>query len=360
MKSSDRDFLCLDLLTEILKLPVKSIIRFNCVSKQWRHLFRNPDFVSRHFNIARKKKFLIVYYCEGTLDIPVVVMHLFVDQDLVAYRNMRRQLPPHFVNLFVFNFCVESGLICLFDRTKSRITISNPATREFKILPECNDGIPDKSYTFAHTLGFGLDPLSNDHKVVHIRSYVDEETNIQGPDHYAVYNMSTNSWRVIKHKESWLFECLGVCPNGSNACANGVYYWLTDYNILAFHLGREVFQLIESPCGGSFGRLLPLNDRISFWDTEMMDKSARTNEVWILNDESRWTKLLKIEPSPDFEKMFGFWKYGEVLAESATGEFVLCDLETHNSRQLGIKTRVRGDLLQVYTYEENLVSIKRD
>ncbi|XP_039023391.1 F-box protein At2g15640-like [Hibiscus syriacus] len=167
-----------DLLTEILLvLPVKSIVRFNCASKQWRHLFRNPDFVSRHFRISRKKKRLILYYCEGTLDTPVVVMRFFVDRDLVDYRDMHGQLPPHFVNMFVFTFCVGGGLICLLDWTNSRITLSNPAAREFKILPECNEDIPDKSYTFAHTLGFGLDPLSNDYKVVHIRSYVDEENN---------------------------------------------------------------------------------------------------------------------------------------------------------------------------------------
>ncbi|KAE8683268.1 hypothetical protein F3Y22_tig00111213pilonHSYRG00626 [Hibiscus syriacus] len=201
-------------------------------------------------------------------------MRFFVDRDLVDYRDMHGQLPPHFVNMFVFTFCVGGGLICLLDWTNSRITLSNPAAREFKILPECNEDIPDKSYTFAHTLGFGLDPLSNDYKVVHIRS------------------------------------------------------------------------------------LLPLNDRVSFWDTEMMETSARTNEVWILNDGCHWTKILKIVSRPEFERMFGFWKYGEVLAESEAGEFVLFDLDTRNSRELGIKTRVRGDLLQVYTYEENLASIK--
>ncbi|KAK8671652.1 hypothetical protein V6N13_038240 [Hibiscus sabdariffa] len=273
---------------------------------------------------------------------------------------MRRQLPPHFVNRFVFNFCVEGGLVCLFDRTNSRITLSNPATREFRVLPECNESIPHRAYTFSHTLGFGLDPLSNDYKVVHIRTYMDEDSNMQGPDHYAVYKMNTDSWRVIRHENPWMFECLGVCPNESNACANGVYYWLTDYKILAFHLGNEQFRLMDSPCGKSFGRLLPVHDRISFWDTERMDRGARTNEVWILNDEWRWTKVLKIEqPSQDFKRMFGFWEDGKVLAESVTGEFLLYDLETRDCHQLGVKTRVRGDLLQVYTYVESLVHIRR-
>ncbi|XVF23719.1 hypothetical protein REPUB_Repub13aG0063900 [Reevesia pubescens] len=107
---------------------------------------------------------------------------------------------------------------------------------------------------------------------------------------------------------------------------------LIHYKVLAFDLSTEVFQLIESPISGR-GKLLPLlDDHISIWDTERIETSERSNEIWMLNDEGHWTKLLKIDPLLEVERMFG---------------------------DLGIKAKEAGDL-DVYTYEESLVAIARE
>ncbi|XVF23689.1 hypothetical protein REPUB_Repub13aG0061100 [Reevesia pubescens] len=359
-----------DMMTEILlKLPVKSIIRFKCVSKTWFHLFSNPSFVSQHLSISKKNnKRLIVYY-------PVenhenFAMRIFVDQNLVSHLDLRQQLPAHFPDLYYFDMCVDNGLVCLCDRDESRITLWNPAAREFKILPQCNQNIPPKVNTYGHLLGFGLDPLSNDYKVIYVRDYVDLEQGMSGPPHYAVYKMSTDSWRVCKEEEVKFFEHLCICPNKNNACVNGVYYWqvfnilplgLIDRKVLAFNLGTEVFRLIEYPSFDSCGRLLPLHDdRISIWDTELLTHRKPSNQVWVLNDERHWTKLFKIEPVLQVQSMFGFWKNDKVLVEPVSAELVLYDLETEEFRELGIKT-IEGEFyFQVYAYEESLVAIRRE
>ena len=68
-------------------------------------------------------------------------MRLFCSQTLVSYRDLRQQLPYHFADKHVFHFYIDNGLFCLCDPYEYRICLWNPATREFRILPECNQNI---------------------------------------------------------------------------------------------------------------------------------------------------------------------------------------------------------------------------
>ncbi|XP_022765329.1 putative F-box protein At1g32420 [Durio zibethinus] len=354
-----------DMLTEILlKLPVKSILRFKCVAKTWCDLFQNPSFVSQHLSISKKNKRLLLYYHDDNND--NILMRLFVDQNLVSYHDLHQQLPSHIADLYVFELRVDNGLICLCDEVNCRITLWNPATREFRILPDCYPDMSLKGNSSTDILGFGLDPLSNDYKVIYMAYYLMLEDIVRPPPpRYAVYRMSTDSWRVLKKEDVQFLQDLSFCCGNDNACVNGVCYWDiskfgSDSKILAFYLSTEVFQLMESPCPKSSGKLLPLHDRISFWDTEMRDKSDKSNEVWVLNEDGQWTKLLKIEPILDVERMFGFWINGKVFVESGRGQLLLYDLENEEFSELGIKVQEGGeDLLRVHSYEESLVVIER-
>ncbi|XVF75498.1 hypothetical protein PTKIN_Ptkin13bG0192400 [Pterospermum kingtungense] len=344
-----------DMLIEILlKLPVKSTLRFKCVSKTWCILFKTPTFVSQHLNLSKKNNYLLAYRYSDQRD---YAMHLFVYQTLVPYHDLHQHLPTHFTGWHA-RFCVDNGLFCLLNPTDSGITLWNPATRESRILPECNQNFPPNLRSRLRTLGFGLDPLSNDYKVIYFRSFYDRETKRRGR-HHAIYRMSTDSWRVFEEEDVQLFKDLRVCPNHNNTCVNGVYYWqayklpnpegLFDFKVLAFHLSTEVFQLIESPIPQ--GKLLPLHDgRISIWDTERI---GRSNEIWVLNNEGHWSKLLKIDPCLE---MFGFWKNGKVFVQSENGQFLLYDLHTKEFTDFGFKGLKN---IMVYTYEESLVAINR-
>ncbi|XVF46367.1 hypothetical protein PTKIN_Ptkin03bG0021500 [Pterospermum kingtungense] len=357
-----------DMLTEILlKLPVKSIIRFKCVAKTWCHLFQNPTFISQHLSVSKKNhKRLVVYYWDGNND--NFVMRLFVDQALDFYHDLHR--PSHFASIYrSLVFCVDNGLFCLLDAANSILALWNPATTEFKILPQCNQNIPSKISAIADTLGFGLVPLSNDYKVVYIRSYLDLEKDMEEPAHIAIYSMSSDSWRVFEDEEVEFFRDNHICGNFNNACVNGVYYWHTfksiddsgyyDHKVLALNLGTEVFRLIDLPFSKRGGHLIPLHDRIAIWDTDLLVDIEISNEVWVLDDDGRnWTKVLKIEiPVLQVQRMFGFWKNNKVLVESVTGQLLLYDLEKEEAKELGIQTKEDWYFLFVHTYEESLVAI---
>ncbi|XVF82964.1 hypothetical protein PTKIN_Ptkin16aG0094500 [Pterospermum kingtungense] len=357
-----------DIITQILlKLPVKSIIRFKSVANTWNKLFQNPSFVFHHHSNSRKKKRFLVHYCYYDRDTRNICndIRLSVDEALVSYHDLSQQPHSPFSALndfhaFRYDYRVDHGLFCLLDDVKSRIALWNPATREYRILPQCNRNLPSKLKIFSHNFGFGLDPLSNDYKVICKRGYQDLNKGMSRPRHHAaVYNMSTDSWRVLKEEDVHFFQHLAIL-NNSDTCVNGTYYWLAneptlyegynDYYVLAFCFSTEAFQLIKSPippiCGS--GVLLAIHDRICIWES--------SDEVWMLNDESHWTKFLKIEP---IQNMFGygFWKKGKVLG-NFQAQLFLYDIESEEIKELGIEIEGQGSI-EVCPYEETLVSLRR-
>ncbi|XVF85433.1 hypothetical protein PTKIN_Ptkin17bG0117800 [Pterospermum kingtungense] len=359
------------MLTEILlKLPVKSILRFKCLAKTWCHLLQNPTFVSQHFSISKNNKRLAIYCRNDENDINN--MHLFVDNDqaLVCYHDLVQELSSNFPDMHVNDFYVDNGLFCLYEVENSRIILWNPATREFRITPEYMQNILKKSYfRTPNLLGFGFDPLSNDYKVIYMKLYRDLDSEIKLC--IAIYKMSTDSWRVFKEEEVQFFEDLMIHNNHNSTCVNGVYYWrvmtktlrpgLYDHKILALHLGTEVFQVIQSPLSEKRGELLPSNDRISIW----YGSDERNNyAVWVLNGEGHWTRILKIEPKlPEpylVDQLFVFWKNNKLVLESKSRRLLVYDLDSKEFKELGDHTREAFECHFVYTYEESLVSINRE
>ncbi|XVF46365.1 hypothetical protein PTKIN_Ptkin03bG0021300 [Pterospermum kingtungense] len=151
---------------------------------------------------------------------------------------------------------------------------------------------------------------------------------MEAPIHYAIYSMSSDSWRVFKDEDVEFFRDYHVCGNFNNACVNGVYYWHTfksiegsgyyDHKVLALNLGTEVFQLIDPPFSKRGGHLLPLHDRIAIWDTDLLIDTEISNEL------------------------------------------LLYDIENEEAKELGIQTKKDWYFLFVHTYEESLVAIGKE
>ncbi|TYH21711.1 hypothetical protein ES288_A04G067400v1 [Gossypium darwinii] len=162
MVRSSEDCLATYLLAVILlKLPVKSSFHFKSVEKTWFHYFQNINFIFQHLSISKKNKLILVYYRIGNL-----INH------------------SCFLRL------------------------------EFRILSVCNEKIPPNLYISQRAFGFGLDSLSNDYKVIQIKSLDDGNKKHHG-HHYAVYKMSTDIWRVLKHEDLQRPKYLLIMNNNS-------------------------------------------------------------------------------------------------------------------------------------------------
>ncbi|KAK8626672.1 hypothetical protein V6N13_134305 [Hibiscus sabdariffa] len=303
-----------DLATSILlRFPVKSIIRFKCVSTTWRCFFDNPNFVSQHLRISKKNQRIVVGYTDEHEQDDKKVLRMFHDTTLATFDDWL----PQFHALGVGQFCLHDGLVCVWDMINFRIGLWNPATREIRFLPEYYTDIKRRRY--LNRIGFGSDPILNEYKVIFfVKNLKSHKTPLLPWLRCAVYKISTDSWRELKREELDLLE-EKMYINIRNACVNGVCYWVVSkhfsYYVLAFDIRNEVLKLIEWPHipdtqQNARGDLviIPNIDCISLWISDSYADSHTSNhDFWVLSEQGQyWTKLLTIGPLLEVHKLLGF------------------------------------------------------
>lgn len=123
-------------------------------------------------------------------------------------------------SVYIVGHC--EGIICL-SIFSGDLVLCNPATKEFKILPE--SCLQD---TTSEIVGFGYDPKSNDFKIFNIGSCSEEsygERLVINPPRAEEYTLSTNSWRniTIDNLET---ETTNFWPDVFHTYFKGICYWL--------------------------------------------------------------------------------------------------------------------------------------
>ncbi|KAG5527803.1 hypothetical protein RHGRI_028670 [Rhododendron griersonianum] len=242
----------------------------------------------------------------------------------------------------------------------SNIVICNPATREFRLLPQ-----PPCHSWHTNYLGFAFDSRTNDYKVVRVATLrkigcVDYRIHI--------YCMSADSW------EELFLMALSHNFNGyhHHPCTSkdGVFYWLT-----SFVHPRDQIDALNTVEGSFKQRPLPVD--IGF--------DSRTN-LCLLNDSvalivslygSRlgetqfdeygvpecWTKKYTIGPILGIHRPFGFHPNNEVLMTGC--DYGLIVSYNHSTGDIKVYKQLCNwpELIrcstQVFQYSESLVSVKR-
>ncbi|PRQ37026.1 putative F-box domain-containing protein [Rosa chinensis] len=236
-----------DLITDILlRLPVKSLLRFKCVSKQWLSLISDPRF-SRNYRSLASASILLC----GTTEL--------IDHVSCGRRNSE----PPFTSLGfiddsagtkILQSCNGLMLCCSFFKMGKSCNyyICNPSTRQFLMLPPPNAKGCDESTT---TLGVYLafDPSKSPHyQVVCVRN-CSSSSAAAANDHYQIeiYSSETLSWRLSGSPFSVPFDM--VFDNG--VFWNGTIHWISPTGAsLCFDIVHE--QLGEMPS-------LPSNEKWS-------------------------------------------------------------------------------------------------
>ena len=108
------------------------------------------------------------------------------------------------------------GLLCLSDDKlsyTSRLCFWNPCVRKLVELP-----LPNVTYTthggFDVTIGFGLDPKTNDYKVVRVVTLLDGLDLENSRPEFEIYSLSTGEWRMLN---------ASLAPQ---AFVNGALHWV--------------------------------------------------------------------------------------------------------------------------------------
>ncbi|KAH9678706.1 F-box protein [Citrus sinensis] len=218
-----------DLLTEILvRSPVKSLMKFKCVSKHWQSLISSPCFTRRLYPDTHLVSGLILHRTYGRLSIPEYDF-LPLGAKLISAPFRSLTVANHPLGLSILQSC--NGLLFCSSSTSN----SN--------LP-CDYHIYNP--TVIHRIGLAYDPAKSSHfKIVCICSDPLEENGNAGVSYQIeVYSSQTGSWRL----SGLPFVLLYNLKHKVGVFWNGALHWIDPfYSCLCFKVDEEQLQEMPMP-----------------------------------------------------------------------------------------------------------------
>ncbi|XP_057802950.1 F-box/kelch-repeat protein At3g23880-like [Salvia miltiorrhiza] len=260
-----------EITEEILsRLPVKSLLRFRCVSKPWHSLIDSKRFIKTHLqnssrnpSLARHK---VLFFSGAKLW-----------QRSVYGSSDTKSLELEFRGRFNSIVGCCNGLVCLL--LNEQFVLWNPSARISKKLPH-----PQPPHVGGETgyrcytgYGFGWDESSDDHKVF--------ATGVRNM--CMIYSLKSDSWKEV-NGDLWK-----SCANHMGEFASGNLHWESrnEGEMVSFDLKREVFEVVElpEPCIGVIGERLAVYERC---------RSLRCVDIWMMKEygvKESWEKVVILD-----------------------------------------------------------------
>ncbi|GAB2277789.1 hypothetical protein Dimus_012493 [Dionaea muscipula] len=303
--STVAELLPFDVITEILlRLPVKSLLRFKSVSKAWRQQITDPDFAKLHHSRSMEShsKLLLVlhqnlpgnseFFSADLSKLDKVVVEIYSVRSIMR-RHSCDICERH--NYFRSNFVVGSsnGLICVFHGGK--FTLWNPCTRTHRMIP-CLD-LPSSHMQFTVSIGFGYDPVSYDYKVLAISCHQSFRDECSETLQAVVYSLNSNSWREISYPQSMMLDNLRGVER--LVFVNNAFHWLykkvcdETIAITCFDIHDETYREMQLPLtcrghDGGFLRLMSLEE--SLYAIKYKADFDEVDHIWVMNGYGAWSK----------------------------------------------------------------------
>ncbi|PHT40826.1 hypothetical protein CQW23_19680 [Capsicum baccatum] len=367
MASSLPEVLAEDIL---VRLPVESLLRFKCVCKMWHKIIKSPDFIREHCKHRNKVHKILVYDRNNPPD-PITL----ISKDGV----LENPPPDERVRGMTYVLGSVYGLFLLKKVVDGNFSLSlwNPALREVRHLPdptfEVQPYTTNPQIPLIGKFGIGLDPITNDYKVVWFLYFSDDD-NI--PRIYAtVYSCSRDSWRMLQLNDRYKSH---ICarrfrqPLGTGYL-NGTYYWLVlgawKCSIVSFDFRNEEFGEIEGPNAGRpfdhhhLVMILLDDDSIALMTNVRV--CAFEYEIWVMVQPGLWNKLFALKCFTYTPSMKS-WFPSTVIYVTRRSHLVSYNVRTGKSRHLGfhhpgLNNGVWNETVcSVHIYKESLVTIRRE
>lgn len=309
-----------EIIFEILsRLPVKSLLRFRCVSKSWRSLISQPEFVKAHLSRASMNPdythHRLLLKCFSRPDYALKSCSLYTVLQEHNDTAVDLDYPLRASNscaLRIYGLC--NGLVCI--GIERIVFLWNPSTGKSKRLPIVERGTRGMSY------GFGYEKSTDDYMVVgFFPSAGTGGFNVE----VMMYTLKTNSWRSIVDFPP---NCLP--PVWKGICVNGALHWIASREsneiIASVHLAKETFGEVLLPdCRDVYFE--SVLDVVSGCLGVVGEKGETFVEVWVMKEygiRESWTKLVVI---PYVTHPWNI-EYSDPLCILKNGD-VLLDSETH-------------------------------
>lgn len=398
-----------EMVVQILsRLTPKSLMRFKCIHKSWHSLINSPQFISKHLhfhnNLSSSTSILLkrpVMLRTGFNEDGEIVCSLLNlrnanddDEDNLHYDIKDLEFPPsmglksrgqfieipnecYYNSAYIVGHC--DGIFCLTLYTARDLVLYNPATKEFKLLPE--SCLYDKH---IGAVGFGYDPKSEDYILVSVLNYgeesYDDERLIIDPLRAEVYTMSTDSWREIKihnlETETTMFWPTHFQVYLKGNCYALAYEkrkeFITCYDRLEEHYIREAIVCFDTT-NQIFHNILvpdclyefPMNEfGLTVWNDFVAlfgfyRGGSQPFEIWVMDDfdgvNSSWIKHLSIDivesPIP-----LAFWNSNEILLVSTTTQIALYSFVTEKFKYLPLYSTA---CFEAFPFVNSIVPLKR-
>ncbi|MCD7445959.1 hypothetical protein HAX54_024663 [Datura stramonium] len=312
-----------EIMSNILsRLPVKTLLRFRCVCKQWRKLISKPNFIAAHFrhssSLQRAGSSIIIgSRHDETSD---HVLSLYNPPESVV--ELDNPFPCFFPNMYIVGPC--NGIVCLFSPPWGElITLWNPAMRQSRMV-QLSETLPLQGVHFLVSVGMAFDSQENDLLILRIFCV---GLTYAVPNHVEMYSTKTLRWKKLKNE--MVFH---IVEYTCNVIVKGVPYWLvcmtdkfgTRAVFLRFDVGKLVFEKLPS-----IGRhkkhqyLVDLEDSLCMLDWDQKDNCHM--DVWVMDDEAGWSKKYNVGPLFGFDRILGCLRNGNIVAKNENGVVFLCD-----------------------------------
>ncbi|XVE81977.1 hypothetical protein DITRI_Ditri15bG0109900 [Diplodiscus trichospermus] len=307
-------FLNQDIIEDILsRLPVKSLLRFKCVSRSWSAFISSPSFSKLHFERVSGTKILA--------STPSGVKLL--ERETCFGGEIRLDFPPRKQDNRVRILGSCHGLVAVALESNNGFFIWNPLTGDYKELPDpCfpspmeinkfldNGFVPWSEETNFN--GFGYDSSTDDYKLffsVQKSCWLPPMANsFRMEITTSIFSLKKNSWRLIQSPPTnplFFFR-----QNLSGCFVNGALHWVTRESkivkILAFDLKTERFSRLAVPNKENIKHIIinmaVLDGKLcltfhNFDFSLNYPRSSYPVELWVMEEygvEQSWNKLLSI------------------------------------------------------------------
>ncbi|OWM67594.1 F-box/kelch-repeat protein At3g06240-like [Punica granatum] len=353
------------ILIDILsRLPVKSLLRFKCVCKQWRSFISDPDFAksqlrrSMEQNPSSCRRLLWLNNPIRSIDCE----NLSCSSAGTAIRVIK---PPSIISdprsfKQVGGSC--NGLLCLVANFECFI-LWNPTTGAYNELPSPSPCPDTAGRQFFY--GFGYDCSTDDYKLLKgsTPSYGSQSVDTIAE----IYSCRTNTWRRMKYDRVPYVTGRGLFLNGS-------LHWLVETDltdndgmIVSFDVTNEKFGGLVSPLshdrGVLFKGLMIAEDCLFVYQGLKTGINGFTLEGWVLSDyrmKSSWTNICSFlieecRPLRYFWHPVWFRKDGKVLFHLGQEDTTVLIYDPDKGTGDGIKI-AKLFLYNYRDYVESLIS----
>ncbi|KAL7121823.1 hypothetical protein ACP275_01G007600 [Erythranthe tilingii] len=197
----------------LLRLPVKSLMRFKCVSKSWEATISDPEFIANHLRQTKETKKKKKSSSDDDKDLLLWVGKRSLFIIFPPSDSYLRERP-----LTVLCYCDGFVLVRRYLPDHQDIYVLwNPSSRSYRKIP-CQPQIHTLSgddYYDDVAQGLYYDPLIKDYKIV--------ATDMKS--RYSIYTMGKKSWsHEMKGMEIDIPGIMVCCDNGSSF--EGDTYWV--------------------------------------------------------------------------------------------------------------------------------------